>query len=499
MAIMFWIFDVAIALELLLACTSLGWRARKVLAPIVLMLTTFASGSITLWYPNVFSVLFLLVSLYRVFNMVRVAQGRMHEAYLRRATRRTGLVLMSVQLIVVVGWWAWERWHTNSQLSWAVLGVLQVAVALLFLAATIRRLRRTSWPLNITYMSDAELPTVSVAIPARNETEDLEECLRSVLASDYPKLEVLVLDDCSQTRRTSEIIRGFAHDGVRFIQGGEPAPTWLPKNQAYDRLAKEASGEYILFCGVDVRFSPDSLRRLLSLMVSKHKEMASILPWRPEKAGAALTQSMRYWWELVPPRRFFQRPPVLSTCWIIGRKVLGHSGGFSAVARSITPEAFFARHAVQDDAYSFIRASAVSGIVSLKTAREQRETAIRTRYPQLHRRPENVFIVTMAELIFLILPFVLAIVGFWTSIGWAAQLLATLAAVALITTYELLAFTTRTGNQLFGLIGLPIGVLYAAGLLHYSMWQYEFSMVDWKGRNICIPAMHVIPHLPVLE
>ncbi|HSW99532.1 MAG TPA: glycosyltransferase family 2 protein [Patescibacteria group bacterium] len=500
MMIMFWVFDIAILFELLLLCTPLGWHLRKFLAPLALLLTAFASGGIALWRPSIFSVLFLVIGLYRVFNMVRIVENRMHTLYLRHATRRTGLLLMALQILLVTLWAAWEYWHTsNVHMYWAVFAGMQTWVAFIFLASTLRRLRRTAWSSTLAAMSDSELPTVSVAIPARNETEDLEECLRSIIASDYPKLEVLVLDDCSQTKRTSDIIRNFAHDGVRFIQGEEPGDTWLPKNQAYDRLAKEASGEYILFCGVDVRFDAVSIRELLTLMASKKKEMVSILPWRSESAGVALTQSMRYWWELVPPRRLFQRPPVLSTCWIISRHILEQSGGFAAVARSITPEAFFARHAASHDAYSFMRASVTSGIVSVKATREQRETAVRTRYPQLHRRPENVCIVSLAELLFLVMPFGLAIAGFWFSVGWVAQTLAMIAVVLLTLTYELLTRTTRTGGALFGLIGLPVGILYDICLLHYSMWQYEFSTVDWKGRNICIPAMHVTPHLPRLE
>jgi len=36
-------------------------------------------------------------------------------------------------------------------------------------------------------------------------------------------------------------------------------------------------------------------------------------------------------------------------------------------------------------------------------------------------------------------------------------------------------------------------------LLHYSMWRYEFSTVEWKGRDVAVPAMHVISHLPTLQ
>jgi glycosyltransferase involved in cell wall biosynthesis len=499
MVIMFWILGASLALELFLEYAPGVWRARKVLAPVSMLLTAFSSGGIFAWHLNVFTAVLLVLGLYRVFNLMRITENRMHEAYLRSSTKRSSLMLALLQVTVGALWLGWDKWHATGHAAWSLLAALQLAGALVLLASLQRTLKHTHWPVKFAHMSDTELPTVTVAIPARNETEDLEACLRNIIASDYPKLEILVLDDCSQTKRTAEIIRDFAHDGVRFIRGEEPSETWLPKNQAYNRLAQEASGEYILFCGVDVRFAPETLRQLLSLMTSKKKEMVGVLPHRPEAAGAALTQAMRYWWELVPPRRQFQRPPVLSTCWIISRKVLEDSGGFVAVARSITPEAYFARHATKHDAYSFLRASAASGLESVKGAREQRETAIRTRYPQLHRRPENVAAATLAELTFLLLPFVSAIAGFWISVGWVAEVLAAGACLALIATYELLTLSTRTGAWPFGLVGLPIGVAYNVGLLHYSMWQYEFSTVDWKGRNICIPAMHVIPHLPKID
>ncbi|HSW98708.1 MAG TPA: glycosyltransferase [Candidatus Saccharimonadales bacterium] len=498
MTALFWTLGAGLVLELLVASTSLGWRARKVVALCSVLATAFASGALVSLRPTVFTALLLFLGLYRVLNMVRVGEGRMHEAYLKRAVRRSTVVLAALQLAVFGLWFGWPRLHITGSAVWAVYALLQVVVALGLLYSLRRTLRHTSWPHTIAPMADTELPTVTVAIPARNETADLEACLQSLIASDYPKLEVIVLDDCSQTKRTSEIIRGFAHDGVRFVQGEEPSDTWLPKNQAYFRLANEASGEYILFCGVDVRFGAGTLRQLMAHMAAKKKTMVSILPRRPEGAGPALTQALRYWWELVPPRRLFQRPPVLSTCWAISRKTLEDSGGFRAVARSITPEAYFARQAAKHDAYSFLRANDACGLTSAKPPQEQRETAVRTRYPQLHRRPENVAAVALFELGFLVCPFGLVLGGLFWQVGLAAWALATLASVLLAVTYATLVLATRTGRALTGLVSLPLGMVYDAGLLHYSMWMYEFSTVEWKGRNICIPAMHVIPHLPEL-
>lgn len=496
---MFWIFGAGAALELLLAAVRPLWRWREGWAICATGLTALGTGGIAGWRPNVFSVLLLFVTLYRVFNMTRIIERRMHDAYLHFSTRRTTLTLLAVQLVLGLAWWAWHRWEPHGPAAWVVLAGAQLVLAVILLASTLRRLKHTRWPGHNGHLPDSELPTVTVAIPARNETEDLNECLGQIIQNDYPKLEIIVLDDCSQTRRTSEIIRGFAHDGVRFVQGEEPSDTWLPKNQAYHRLAHEASGQYILFCGVDVRFGPQSIRQIVNQMLSHKKEMVTILPWRLAGAGSALAQSLRYWWELVPPRRLFQRPPVLSTCWIIERRALEADGGFRAVARSITPEAHFAKAAARRDAYSFVRASQASDIASIKAPAEQRGTTVRTRYPQLHRRPENVMALALGELAFLILPFVLAGCGWWMGIGWVAQALAAAASIALIITYEKLALATRTGTFWLSLVALPEGMLYDVWLAHRSMWQYEFSTVEWKGRNICVPAMHVIPHLPKID
>jgi glycosyltransferase involved in cell wall biosynthesis len=337
-----------------------------------------------------------------------------------------------------------------------------------------------------------------VLIPARNETEDLETCLQTVIGSDYPKLEILVLDDCSQNRRTPEIIRSFAHDGVRFIQGEIPRDTWLPKNEAYRRLSSEASGEYLLFCGADARFASDSIRQLIGMMLANRKRMVSILPLRtPAAAGRfSVVQAMRYWWELAPPRRLFNRPAVLSSCWVIAAAALHEAGGFEAVSRSIVPEAYFAKRLLQLDGYSFRRSSVELGIQSVKSVSEQRDTATRTRYPQVHRRPEQVLLVALAEIVFLVMPFVLAIGGFWLPIGPLAHVLSVVTAILLTYIYAYIARSTRINTWWFALIAQPVVAIVDIALLHYSMWQYEFSEVTWKGRNVCVPVMHVIPHLP---
>lgn len=494
MTLLLALFAAGVVLELLPYLGGLLWRGRKVCAALALVATAFAGGFLLVAHPGVWAVLIGVVSLYRVGNNVRVLQGRMHEHYLRAATIRTSLVLIGVQIVLSGA----AHIRIDGSVAWLAVALLQVAVAVALYISTQRRLRRTAWPHQASGIADSELPTLTVAIPARNETDDLQACLESLVACNYAKLEILVLDDCSQTKRTPEIIRGFAHDGVRFLEGEPPQETWLAKNQAYEHLAREASGQYILFCGVDVRFGSDSLRQVVAMLQHRHKKMLSLLPRRTNtvQRTLALAQSMRYAWELVPPRRLFRRPPVLSTCWVIEKTALDAAGGFAAAKRSIVPEAHFARTLVKTDAYSFMRANPTLGIESTKPAKEQGETAVRMRYPQLHKRPENVLLLTLLYGVLFLLPFCMVVLGFFVTIGLAAHILAAAAVLLLAVTYGKVVAATRTGNSLLSLVEVPIAVVYDIALLHTSMWQYEFSVVEWKGRNVCIPAMHVIPHLP---
>jgi hypothetical protein len=181
---------------------------------------------------------------------------------------------------------------------------------------------------------------------------------------------------------------------------------------------------------------------------------------------------------------------------VISKKALHDAGGFAGVKRAIVPEAHFARSTSAHDGYSFLRSTDGLGIESNKSVSEQRQTAIRMRYPQVHRRPGQVAIATLWETTFLLLPFVLAIGGPWLPIGMVAHAASIVACVLLIATYEASVLATKVNTWWFGLIAQPLTVLVDIALLHYSMWRYEFSTVDWKGRNVCVPVMHVVPNLP---
>ncbi len=495
-------------LELFVALTALElciwlplmWRFRKAYASVLLLgsialLIILMAQDLKLW-----SVLIAILGIYRLINLSRLIKGRTQADYLYHSSLRTSIGLISTQFFVIVCAWITTELHITSLSLYYLLAAIQLCSVFVLLASTIRHLRKTVLPKLTETFADKDLPSLTVAIPARNETEELKACLESLLRSTYPKLEILVLDDCSQNKRTPEIIRGFAHDGVRFIAGKTPPDKWLAKNYAYQQLSETANGSLLLFCGVDVRFQPDSLRILVEAILQKQKTMISLIPknslprgWSPTEL---LTQPNRYAWEIALPRKLFRRPPVLSTCWLISRQALQASGGFAAVIRQPVPESYFAHQAAsKGDGYSFLQASEQMAITSSKSPEEQLSTAIRTRYPQLHRRLELVILISLIEFAVFVWPAVLLFVSLLSSAWILAVLAGVIVCLQSLVYSKVFSLTYR--KFMLRSIWLPVpAALYDIWLLNYSMWQYEFSEVNWKGRNVCIPIMRVIPSLP---
>lgn len=471
------------------------WRLRKIISVVIIPVVSLASGLLFGWDVTIWTGLMLVFSIYRIINLLRVLEGRLQAKRLYGSTRRTSWWLIGCQLLVLGAVWLSRNFDLADTLWLYALAVVQLSVAAVLWLSTRRHLRTTRPPSQIKSLPDKELPTLSVAIPARNETDDLEVCLRSLISSDYPKLEILVLDDCSQNKRTPGIIRDFAQSGVRFIAGQAPPEHWLAKNYAYHQLAREANGEVLLFCGVDTRFEPQTLRSMIELMIQKHKTMVSFIPrnqlpprWSLE---SLLVQPARYAWELSPPRRLLERPPVLSTCWLITASVLRRAGSFEAATRSISPESYFARWSARhEDGYSFMQSDQTTDLGSAKSLAEQRATAVRTRYPQLHRRPELVALSVIGELATLVWPFGLAISAVLNQ-RWLILVFSLGAAVLLVAFYARVVKLTYRRFLWRGLWTLPLVAIYDAGLLNYSMWRYEFREVIWKDRNVCVPVMRV--------
>ncbi len=105
-------------------------------------------------------------------------------------------------------------------------------------------------------------PRVSVIVPCRNEARGVEEAMGSLLAQDYPNLEIVAVDDRSEDQ-TGALLDALAAKDTRLrVLHIETLPEgWLGKNNAMHLGAQRASGPWLLFTDGDVMFEPDALKR----------------------------------------------------------------------------------------------------------------------------------------------------------------------------------------------------------------------------------------------
>jgi len=107
-------------------------------------------------------------------------------------------------------------------------------------------------------LSDAITPDLSVIVCTRDRADSLRVALRSLLACDYPRMEVVVVDNAPLSDATSRVIDEIGDPRVRRVV--EPLPGL---SRARNRGVVEATGEVLAFTDDDVIVDPLWVRALV--------------------------------------------------------------------------------------------------------------------------------------------------------------------------------------------------------------------------------------------
>src|SRR5688572_28841909 len=96
-----------------------------------------------------------------------------------------------------------------------VFSILYLVMVLYFFIGWVR-LKKSQEP--ITNNQEAQLPSVSIIIPVRNESENIKQCLESIFKQNYPEdlLEVVVIDDYS-TDTTLQLAKEFKEPNFKVF------------------------------------------------------------------------------------------------------------------------------------------------------------------------------------------------------------------------------------------------------------------------------------------
>jgi glycosyltransferase involved in cell wall biosynthesis len=160
---------------------------------------------------------------------------------------------------------------------------LAVVVPFLLLARNRNAIPKLPWS-----RASVQLPRLSVVVPARDEALAIGRAIGSLLAEDYPDLEIIVVDDRSSDG-TPDILRELAARDRRLLtlRVDELPAGWLGKNHALWRGADRATGAWILFTDADVVFAKGALRRAVEYASAERLDHLTLAP-RLVARGVAL-------------------------------------------------------------------------------------------------------------------------------------------------------------------------------------------------------------------
>ena len=102
----------------------------------------------------------------------------------------------------------------------------------------------------------ANADLVSIVLPARNEARNIEACVRSILTTTWPSVEIFVVNDNS-TDGTGDIARRVASEDSRVTVIDAPplAEGWFGKQWACHQAVARARGGLLFFTDADTRSS----------------------------------------------------------------------------------------------------------------------------------------------------------------------------------------------------------------------------------------------------
>jgi hypothetical protein len=192
------------------------------------------------------------------------------------------------------------------------IGLISLLIYLYLAVETLLGVRQIGQLQNIAPAANAQCPSVSIIVPALNEAETIKPALASLLALDYPDLEIIAIDDRS-TDETGQILDRMAEADPRLkVYHLKELPAgWLGKNHALWSGAARAQGELLLFTDADVVMTEKSLRRAVRFMLDERLDhlavffdivvpggllnmmvidfacafMALLKPWQAKKSG----------------------------------------------------------------------------------------------------------------------------------------------------------------------------------------------------------------------
>lgn len=125
----------------------------------------------------------------------------------------------------------------------------------------------------LTDQSETNLPLVTVIVPTHNGSDLIETALTSLQSQTWKNIEILVVDDCSQSahvKRLRELCASYRN--VTLLEQGINSGAYVARNLALDH----ARGEFVTVHDDDDWSHPDKIRRQAMALVQEPAMIANM-------------------------------------------------------------------------------------------------------------------------------------------------------------------------------------------------------------------------------
>ena len=131
---------------------------------------------------------------------------------------------------------------------------------------------KTGWPWNIEvdpkiYIESIDWPKITIISPSLNQSEFIEENIRSILFQNYPNLELIIIDGGS-TDGTIDIIKKYEKWITYWVSELDKG-----QSQAINKGLKRATGELFNWINSDDYLAPEALFHIGTAYIKSHPQV----------------------------------------------------------------------------------------------------------------------------------------------------------------------------------------------------------------------------------
>jgi glycosyltransferase involved in cell wall biosynthesis len=142
------------------------------------------------------------------------------------------------------------------------------------------------------YVPDLEMlgesPLVSIGVPTFNRPKGLQKAISAILRQSYKNIEIIVSDNCSPTKETSEVVARFLKEDSRVKYFTQPENQGILNNFYF--VLRQAKGNYFMWAADDdewqgndfletlIKYAPANILTFPDALIKKvHGDLGSLL------------------------------------------------------------------------------------------------------------------------------------------------------------------------------------------------------------------------------